>query len=272
LKTRFGQHCSKIRNNSKINTFLYKHFKQSGHTLKHVTIQPLEKLIFDNSASRAFKIRARLISEHKWIQKLQTPYPLGLNDNIYQEGNISKNPDFDIFDLLEIRKRKSRSHGIRTNGNIKRKSRVHCSIHDLQNILKHSGRHAMLSRLASLSISSLQKVDKEADDIVIRTHPLYEVASLTQCYTRHVLRPHIDLESDHQRHFLKISFLNKGIDFIDLPSIFKDKTVESAIPNYFKNTETPIVCYKYNRPTRNTIFNYNKITSDLQIVENTPTS
>ena len=68
----------------------------------------------------------------------------------------------------------------------------------------------MLSRLASLSISSLQKVDKEADDIVIRTHPLYEVASLTQCYTRHVLRPHIDLESDHQRHFLKISFLNKA--------------------------------------------------------------
>ena len=174
--------------------------------------------------------------------------------------------------MLEIRKRKSRSHGVRTNGNIKRKSRIHCSIHDLQNILKHSGRHAMLSRLASLSISSLQKVDKEADDIVIRTHPLYEVASLTQCYTRHVLRPHIDLESDHQRHFLKISFLNKGIDFIDLPSIFKDKTVESAIPNYFKNTETPIVCYKYNRPTRNTIFNYNKITSDLQIVENTPTS
>ena len=60
--------------------------------------------------------------------------------------------------------------------------------------------------------------------------------------------------------------------FIDLPSIFKDKTAELAIPNYFKNTETPIVCYKYNKPIRNTIFNYNKITSDLQIVENTPTS
>ncbi len=88
LKTRFSQHCSKIRNNSKINTFLYKHFKQSGHTLKQVTVQPVEKLTFDNSASKAFKIRARLISEHKWIQKLQTPYPLGLNDNIYQEGNI----------------------------------------------------------------------------------------------------------------------------------------------------------------------------------------
>jgi hypothetical protein len=155
---------------------------------------------------------------------------------------------------------------------MKGKSRVRCSIHVLQIIIIQSGRHAMLSRLASLSISSLRKLDEEADDIVIRTHLLYEVASLIQCYTRHVLRPLIDLESDHKIHFLKISFLNKGIDFIDLPSIFKDKTVKSAVPNYFKNTEShcQMVCYKYNKLTRKTIFNYNKITSDLQIIENTP--
>ena len=40
-------------------------------------------------------------------------FPLGFNDNIYHEGNISNMPDFDVFSLLEIRKRKSRSHGIR---------------------------------------------------------------------------------------------------------------------------------------------------------------
>ena len=43
-------------------------------------------------------------------------FPLGFNDNIYHEGNISKMPDFDVFSLLEIRKRKSRSHGIRKKG------------------------------------------------------------------------------------------------------------------------------------------------------------
>ena len=48
-------------------------------------------------------------------------FPLGFNDNIYNEGNISKMPDFDVFSLLEIRKRKSRSHGIRKKGNGKRK-------------------------------------------------------------------------------------------------------------------------------------------------------
>ena len=51
----------------------------------------------------------------------QTPFPLGFNDNIYHEGNISKMPDFDMFSLLEIRKRKSRSHGIRKKRNSKRK-------------------------------------------------------------------------------------------------------------------------------------------------------
>ena len=52
---------------------------------------------------------------------IQTPFPLGFNDNIYHEGNISKMPDFDVFSLLDIRKRNWRSLGKRKNGNLKRK-------------------------------------------------------------------------------------------------------------------------------------------------------
>ena len=59
---------------------------------------------------------------------------------------------------------------------------------------------------------------------------------------------------NHIRHFIKIPFLNKGIDFIDLPSIFGDNTVESSIPDYFENKEPPNNCYKYNKPIRRTIF------------------
>ena len=32
--------------------------------------------------------------ELKWKHILQTPHPLGFNDNIYYEGNISRLPDF----------------------------------------------------------------------------------------------------------------------------------------------------------------------------------
>ena len=35
--------------------------------------------------------------------------------------NTSKMPDFNVFSLLEIPKRKHRSHGLRQNGIIKRK-------------------------------------------------------------------------------------------------------------------------------------------------------
>ena len=60
--------------------------------------------------------------------------------------------------------------------------------------------------------------------------------------------------------------------FISLSSIFKDKSVTSAIQDYFKNTETPIICYKYNKCIRSTIFNFNKLVSDLDIDANTPDS
>ena len=31
---------------------------------------------------------------------MQSPFPLGFNDNIYNEGNISKMPDFDVYFLF----------------------------------------------------------------------------------------------------------------------------------------------------------------------------
>ena len=57
-------------------------------------------------------------------------------------------------------------------------------------------------------------------------------------------------------NFIQIHFINKGIEFIDLPSIFTDNTVMSSIPSYFENTESIIICCKYNKPIHNTIFNF----------------
>ena len=34
---------------------------------------------------------------------------------------------------------------------------------------------------------------------------------------------------------------------------------------YFNNSETTIICYKYNKPIRSTIFNFNKIVNDIDI-------
>ena len=65
------------------------------------------------------------------------------------------------------------------------------------NILLNSGRHQMLSKLASLSVFSLLKLDDEANKFYNRKHDLYEAALLTRCYTQHALRPYIDSEINH---------------------------------------------------------------------------
>ena len=58
-------------------------------------------------------------NELKWIKLLQSASPLDFNDNIYHEGNIPKMPDFDVFSLLEIRKRKPRVKGKKEMTNVK---------------------------------------------------------------------------------------------------------------------------------------------------------
>ena len=147
-----------------------------------------------------------------------------------------------------------------------------CTLRDLATKLDVHGRHCMLSYLSSLPISVLRSLDTEANKFYDRTNRLYDAALLTRCYTQHALRPVIDSKIDHIRHFIKIPFINKGMNFIDLPSIFRDKSVQLSIPNYFKNCEVPIICYKYNKPIRGAIFNFNKLVSDLDIETCTPDS
>ena len=79
----------------------------------------------------------------------------------------------------------------------------------------------MLSKLASLSVSPLRKLDDEANKVYNRKHDLYEAALLTRCYIQHAIRPYIDSKINHIRQIIKIPFINKGIEFIDLPSIFR---------------------------------------------------
>ena len=130
----------------------------------------------------------------------------------------------------------------------------------------------MLSKLASLSISSLYKIDDEANKFYDRRHDLYGAALLTRCYTQHALRPYIDSEINHIRQFIKIPFINKGIEFIDKPSVFRDNSVISSMPSDFENTESPIICYKFNKPIHNTVLNFNKLVPDLDTETSSPDS
>ena len=147
LKTRFREHFRKMKKPKKLDTFLSRHFKSNGHSPSKIVIQPIEKNIYHPNSSTRLKNIKRHETELNWIKFLQSPFPLGFNNNIYHEGNISKMPDFDVFSVLECKKRKSRSHSKRKNGNIKRKicteKRLNTSLKDLSLALTNYGRHGL---------------------------------------------------------------------------------------------------------------------------------
>ena len=176
--------------------FLYQHFKRTGHSPYNVLVQPVEKLSYDENSTLRFNTIKRFATELKWIKLLQSTSPLGSNDNSYQEVNIYKMPDFDVFSLLEFRKRKSRSHGKRQKGNDKRKrcaaQKSNTSFSDLSTKLREHVRHAILSFLRSLPSPVLRILDIEANRFYDRNHIIYEAAFLTICYTQHALHPLID--------------------------------------------------------------------------------
>ena len=129
----------------------------------------------------------------------------------------------------------------------------------------------MLVSLQSLHNGWLGQAQKIIDKLLLNNLIIYSDLGFVfdPCF---VTSPYIDSEVNHKRHFIKIPFINKGMEFIDLQSIFNDNLVISSIPNYFNNSETPIICDKYSKPIRSTIFKFNKIVTDIDIDSNTPDS
>ena len=51
----------------KFDTFLYRHFKNNGHSPSKIVIQPIEKIIYDPNSSTRLKNIKRHETELKWI-------------------------------------------------------------------------------------------------------------------------------------------------------------------------------------------------------------
>ena len=64
-------------------------------------------------------------------------------------------------------------------------------------------------------------LDNEANKFYDRAHRLYDAAILSRCYTQHALRQYIDSEINHIRNFIKIQFVNKGLNSLTYPVYLK---------------------------------------------------
>ena len=103
-----------------------------------------------------------------------------------------------------------------------------------------------LSFLSSLPISVLRNLESEANKLYDGANKLYKAALLTRCYVQHFLSPYIDSGVNHKQHFIKIPFINKGMEFIDLHSILKDKDLWhfEGVSAYFSDFSQNVPMHK----------------------------
>ena len=72
-----------------------------------------------------------------------------------------------------------------------------------------------------------------------------------------------DVPAEKPKHFMKIKFLHKGIDAINLPQLLRSQSVMDKIPAYFKDKEPPIISYPYTNTVANKLFNFSSTLSNL---------
>ena len=65
-----------------------------------------------------------------------------------------------------------------------------------------------------------------------------------------------DVPAEKPKHFMKIKFLHKGIDAINLPQLLRSQSVMDKIPAYFKDKELPIISYQYTNTVADKLFNF----------------
>ena len=68
LQKRFGEHYRRMKKPKPIDTFLYQHFKLTGHSPNDALVQPVEKLTYEKNSSSRFKIIKR--HESKSLNRL----------------------------------------------------------------------------------------------------------------------------------------------------------------------------------------------------------
>ena len=76
-----------------------------------------------------------------------------------------------------------------------------------------------------------------------------------------------DVPAEKPKHFMKIKFLNKAVDAINLPALLRSTSVTDKISVYFRDKEPPIVSYEYTSTVASKLFNFAPTLSNWNVSE-----
>ena len=258
LRSRMNGHGSAIKKGGQ--SLLHRHFHQPDHSVDDMRVQILEK-VYHSSENPTLLTSLRRTRELFWIKELGTAKPYGFNDQIKGVGTLSSISckKTNIYSLFNKQPRRKRSHGKRHyNKRTPQPDATTSTLVDLVDMIeKPEGVHNINTKLFSISfpqLRSLQKLALESTNFDYSSAEYRVIAIILDIANYRLFRPvRSDVPAEKPKHFLKIKFLNKAVDAINLPALLRSTSVTDKIPVYFRDKEPPIVSYEYTSCHMNTL-------------------
>ena len=125
------------------------------------------------------------------------------------------------------------------------------SLDDLLRIANNNGRHELLHAISSIPVSKLKPILDDADRRSLRHSDWFKL-KMIMAFSFNKLFPRIP-QLPPKTQFIKIKFINQGLDVLNISNIFRDHRVAYKIPQYFENLDPPLIFYQYKTPIRNII-------------------
>ena len=187
--------------------------------------------------------------EQFWIKELRTVAPFGLNSRL-DTGNLEGNMVNNFFNKQSRYRNRKRGRG-RGRG---REWNVEDILNEIKEKLSNSVNEVIrfcckiFPQVARTKLKSLAQylLDSDVPDAIRNITIKY----ITDCYKlRNETNP-----KKKVRCQLSLTFINKGIEMINLGRILNDRTIKEAFP--LESSDNPMIVYNYTKPVRNKIVNY----------------
>ena len=224
LRSRMNGHRSAIKKGGQ--SLLHRHFHQPDHSVDDMRVQILEK-VYHSSENPTLLTSLRRTRELFWIKELGTAKPYGFNDQIKGVGTLSSISckKTNIYSLFNKQPRRKRSHGKRHyNKRTPQPDATTSTLVDLVDMIeKPEGVHNINTKLFSISfpqLRSLQKLALESTNFDYSSAEYRVIAIILDIANYRLFRPvRSDVPAEKPKHFMKIKFLNKAVDAINLPPL-----------------------------------------------------
>ena len=265
LASRFYGHRGAIKR-SQINTILYTHFLNAGHTYHHCKVQ----IIYHYDKKDGDAKKTLLNVEEFYMRKLGTIHPFGLNDKISSMNLCLGNYDFRDFHSLNSpffsfpSPRRGRSHGHRKTSKPTKEPDVLTTIDNIFDLYHSFRLHDLYVLLRSMSRNliddCLQQVDEHTTNY---KHKGSSVTLILLAYRSQFIKPPPrSKDSKENLIYFSVPFVHSALETVGVDDILKFRDITAFLP--FNTKEIQIrTTYSYGPTVGRKLFNYNKILKNL---------